>query len=124
MLYYVENDVLIVKVNKDEKTKFSMDKIISEMSEEIIFFTSGMGRNTPLFKKKNESGCDKIEYRFNWCSDESIILEKEIEEIEERLYYKLRSFANHYFDNKSSGKFSWVMRSKMPDTVSLIIDFK
>lgn len=122
MLYYVENeDTVVVQVNKNEKTKFDMDKIVGEMTEEVVFFSNGMGMNTPVFKKMRETRCDKIEYRFNWCSEDN--LDKDIEEIEDRLYHRLRSFAMR-FDNKSSAKFNWIIKCNKLNTVSLIVDFK
>ena len=120
MLYYVENnDAVVVQVNKNEKTRFDMNRIIGEMVEEVLFFSSGMGKHTPLFKKMREARCNKIEYRFNWISEDD--LDKDIEEIEERMYYRLRSLAAK--DYKSSEKFSWTISTTKSGTISLIINF-
>ena len=121
MLYYVENEILTVQKNKNEKSKFDMNRIIGEMVEEIVFFSNGMGKNTPLFRKMREHRCDKIEFRFNWLSEDD--LDKDIEEIEDRVYYRLRSLAvNH--DHKSSEKFSWSIGTIKTGTVALVMDFK
>ena len=122
MLYYVENnDTVVVQVNKNEKTEFTMDKIVGEMTEEILFFSSGMGKNTPLYKKMRAQRCDKIEFRFNWLSEDD--LNKDIEEIEERIYGRLRSMAvNHNYT--STEKFSWSIGTEKTSTISLIVDFK
>ena len=122
MLYYVENeDVVVVQVNEHETTRFSMSEIIDTMEAEVTFFSSGMGMNTPIFRKMRSARCDKLEYRFNWISKNS--LEKDISEIEDRLYCQLRSSALH-LHNTSTKNFSWSIGTEKPNTVSLIIDFK
>ena len=122
MLYYVENEeMLTVQVNEHEITQFSMSEIIDTMEAEVTFFSSGMGMNTPIFRKMRSTRCDKLEYRFNWISKNS--LEKDIKEIEDRLYCQLRSSALH-LNHTSTEKFSWSIGTVKPDTVALIIDFK
>ena len=121
MLYYVENEILTVQMNKNAKVEFDMNRIIGEMVEEIVFFSNGMGMNTPIFRKMRSARCDKLEYRFNWISKNS--LEKDISEIEDRLYCQLRSSALH-LHNASTKNFSWSIGTEKPNTVSLIIDFK